>query len=100
MADCRKGSNALIDVRVAAQSLGRLVGQVRDSGEPVMLSAPGGAEAILMLVDELERRCTRRCSLGLVEELAQADGDYAAGRTISGEELRVRYVLPERKRKR
>lgn len=35
-----------------------------------------------------------------LKELAQADRDYAAGRTISGEELRVRYVLPGRQRKR
>ena len=32
-----------VSARVAAQSLGRLVDQVRDSGEPVMISTPGGA---------------------------------------------------------
>ncbi|WP_082963413.1 type II toxin-antitoxin system Phd/YefM family antitoxin [Mycolicibacterium peregrinum] len=43
-----------IDVRVAAQSLGRLVDQVRDSGASVMISTPGRAKAILMPVDEFD----------------------------------------------
>lgn len=31
---------------------------------------------------------------GLVDELAAADAEYAAGQTVSGEELRRRYALP------
>jgi prevent-host-death family protein len=92
-----------IDVRVAAQSLGRLVDQVRDSGESVMISTPGEAKAILMPVDEfdsLQETLHALMQPEILKELAQADRDYAAGRTISGEELRVRYGLPERKRKR
>ncbi len=97
------GAMRTVDVRVAAQSLGRLVDQVRDSGESVMLSTPGGAKAILMPVDEfdsLQETLHALMQPGLVEELAQAERDYAAGRTISGEELRVRYGLPDRQRKR
>jgi hypothetical protein len=30
---------------------------------------------------------------GLAEELAQADADYAAGNTVSGEQIRDRYGL-------
>lgn len=92
-----------VSARVAAQSLSRLVDQVRDSGEPVMISTPGGAKAILMPVDEfdsLQETLHALTQPGLVEGLAQADRDYAAGRTISGEELRARYGLPERKPRR
>jgi antitoxin YefM len=31
---------------------------------------------------------------GFVDELAQADADYAAGNTVSGADLRRRYGLP------
>jgi antitoxin YefM len=30
---------------------------------------------------------------GIAEELAQADADYAAGNTVTGEEIRKRYGL-------
>jgi len=30
---------------------------------------------------------------GAVEELAQADADYAAGKTVTGDDLRRRYGL-------
>lgn len=92
-----------IEVRVAAQSLGRLVEQVRASGESVRISTPAGAAAILMSVDEFDSLQETMISLaqpGTREELAQADRDYAAGRTISGDELRRQYGLPERRRKR
>lgn len=92
-----------VDVCVAAQRLGRLVDRVRDSGEPVLISMPGGAKAILMPVDEfdsLQEALHALMQPEIRKELAQADRDYAAGRTISGEELRLRYGLPERQRKR
>lgn len=92
-----------VDVRVAVQSLGRLVDQVRDSGESVTISTPGGSTAILMSVDEfdsLQETLTSSAQPGTLEELTQADRDYAVGRTISGDELRARYGLPERRRKR
>jgi antitoxin YefM len=92
-----------LDVRVAAQNFGRLVEQVRDSGESVTIATPGGSTAILMSVDEFDSLQETLISLaqpGTREELAQADRDYAAGRTVSGDELRVRYGLSERRRKR
>lgn len=92
-----------IDVRVAAQSLGRLIDQVRASGESVMISTLGGSKAILMPVDEFDSLQETLISLmqpGIVEELAQADRDYAAGRTIGGDELRVRFGLTDRREKR
>jgi prevent-host-death family protein len=92
-----------VDARVAAQSLGRLVDQVRDSGESVMISTPGGAKAILMPVDEfdsLQETLHALMQPNILEELAQGDRDYAAGRTISGDELGKRYGLPDRQRKR
>jgi antitoxin YefM len=85
-----------VDVRVAAQTLGRLVDQVRDTGEPVKIATPDGSTAILMSVDEFDSLQETMISLaqnGIREELAQADRDYAAGRTISDDELRVQ-VLP------
>lgn len=92
-----------VDVCAAAQSLGRLIDQVRESGESVMISTPGGSTAILMPVDEfdsLQETLISSKQPGIVEELAQADRDYAAGRTVSGDELRVRYGLPDRRKKR
>lgn len=92
----------IVDVRVAAQSLGRLVEQVRKSGESVRISTFGGSTAVLMSVDEFDSLQETMVSLaqpGTREELAQADRDYVAGRTISGDELRVRYGLPEHRQK-
>jgi hypothetical protein len=57
----------------------------------------------LMPTDEFESLQATPYALmqpDILNELAQADRDDAAGRTISGVELRVRYGLPERKRKR
>lgn len=59
-----------------------------------MISTPGGAKAILMPVDEFDSLQETLHALmrpNIREELTQADRDYAAGRTISGDELRVRY---------
>jgi antitoxin YefM len=56
-----------------------------------------------MSVDEFDSLQETLISLkqpAIAEELAQADRDYAAGRTISGDELRVRYGLPDRRQKR
>ncbi|BBX43434.1 type II toxin-antitoxin system Phd/YefM family antitoxin [Mycobacterium simiae] len=67
-----------------------------------MTSTPGRAKVILMPVDEfdsLQETLHALMQPDILKELAQADRDYAAGRTISGEELRVRYGLPGRKRK-
>ncbi|WP_052585084.1 prevent-host-death protein, partial [Mycobacteroides abscessus] len=64
---------------------------------------PGGAKAILMPVDEfdsLQETLHALMQPEILRELAQADRDYAAGRTISGDELRVRYGLSDRREKR
>lgn len=86
-----------VSVRAAAQRLGRLVEHVRSSGEMLKILTPNGSSAVLLSIDEfdsLEETMISLAQPGLREELAQADRDYAAGRTISGDELRVRYGLP------
>lgn len=75
----------------------------RASGESVRISTPNGSTVVLMSVDEFDSLQETMISLaepGTREELAQADRDYVTGRTTSGDELRVRYGLPERRRKR
>jgi antitoxin YefM len=97
------GRMRTVDAHVAAQSLSRLVDQVRQSGDSIRISTPNGSIAVLMSVDEFDSLQETMISLaqpGTREELAQADGDYGAGRTVSGDELRVRYGLSERRRKR
>lgn len=88
-----------VDVRVAALGLGQLVDQVRTSGEPVTITTPGGSAAVLMSIDEfdsLQETLVSLSSPGALEELRQADRDYSARQHISGDELRLRYGLPER----
>lgn len=67
-----------------------------------MISTPNGSMAVPISVDEfdsLHETLISSAQPGTLEELAQADRDYAAGRTICGDGLRVRYGLPERRRK-
>ncbi|UMB70022.1 hypothetical protein [Mycobacterium paraterrae] len=43
--------------------------------------------------ESLEETLAALQTPGLLEELRQADADYLAGRTVSGEEVRARYGL-------
>ena len=54
------------------------------------------ADAVIMSADDLDSLNETLHALrtpGIAEELAQADADYAAGNTISGEEIRKRHGL-------
>jgi len=50
--------------------------------------------------DSLQETLISLAQPGILHDLAQADRDYLAGNTSSGEELRERYGLPQRRRRR
>ncbi|MCG5430963.1 hypothetical protein LV457_01450 [Mycobacterium sp. MYCO198283] len=58
--------------------------------------AADGLDAVADAMDKADRTSMEswRAETDLWDELAVADADYAAGNTISGEELRRRYGLP------
>jgi Antitoxin Phd_YefM, type II toxin-antitoxin system len=56
----------------------------------------GRVAAVIMSADDLDSLNETLHALrtpGIAEELAQADADYAAGNTVTGEEIRKRYGL-------
>jgi hypothetical protein len=59
-------------------------------------STPAHFDAVADAMDKADQtsRESWRAETDLWDELAVADADYAAGNTISGEELRRRYGLP------
>ena len=82
----------------AKDKLSSLVDEVDTTHEIIQITRHGRVAAVIMSADDLESLNETLCALrtpGLVDELHQADVDYAAGSgtTISGEELRRRYGL-------
>jgi prevent-host-death family protein len=66
------------------------------SDEIIQITRHGRVTAVIMSADDLESLNETLHALrtpGIVEELRQADADYAAGNTISGEQIRQRYGL-------
>ena len=81
----------------AKDKLSALVEEADTTHEIIRITRHGRAAAVLMSADDLDSLHETLHALripGLVDELAQADTDYAAGNTVSGEELRRRYGLP------
>lgn len=82
----------------AKDKLSSLVDEVDTTHEIIQITRHGRVAAVIMSADDLESLNETLRALrtpGLVDELRQADLDYAAGAgtTISGEELRRRYGL-------
>jgi len=80
----------------AKDKLSSLVEEADTTHEIIQITKHGRAAAVLMSADDLEslhETLHALQTLGLVDELAQADAEYAAGETVSGEELRRRYGL-------
>jgi len=80
----------------AKDKLSSLVEEADTTHEIIQITKHGRAAAVLMSADDLESLHETLHALqtpGLVDELAQADAEYAAGETVSGEELRRRYGL-------
>jgi len=80
----------------AKDKLSALVDEADTTHEIIRITRHGRAAAVLMSADDLDSLYETLHALrtpGIVDELAQADADFAAGKTVSGEELRRRYGL-------
>lgn len=80
----------------AKEKLSALVEEADSTHEIIQITRHGRVAAVIMSADDLESLNETLHALrtpGAVEELAQADADYAAGKTVSGDELRRRYGL-------
>lgn len=80
----------------AKDKLSALVDEADTTHEIIQITRHGRVAAVIMSADDLESLNETLHALrtpGIVEELKQADADYAAGNTVSGEQLRERYGL-------
>lgn len=80
----------------AQERLSALVDEADTTHEIIQITHHGRVAAILMSADDLESLNETLHALrtsGVADELTQADRDYDAGNTVSGEELRHRYGL-------
>jgi antitoxin YefM len=80
----------------AKDKLSALVDEAETTHEIIRITRHGRAAAVLMSADDLDSLHETLHALrtpGLPAELAEADAAYAAGATVSGEELRRRYGL-------
>lgn len=80
----------------AKDKLSALVDEIDTTHEMIQITRHGHVAAIMMSPDDLESLNETLHALrtpGMVEELAQADVDFAAGNSVSGDDLRRRYGL-------
>lgn len=80
----------------AKEKLSALVDEADTTHEIIQITRHGRVAAVLMSADDLESLHETLHALrtpGLLEDLAQADVDYAGGNTVSGDDLRRRYGL-------
>lgn len=80
----------------AKDKLSALVDEADATHEIIQITRHGRVVAVIMSADDLESLNETLHALrtpGIAEDLKQADADYAAGNTISGERLRQRYGL-------
>jgi antitoxin YefM len=80
----------------AKDKLSALVDEADTTHEIIQITRHGRVAAVIMSADDLDSLNETLHALrtpGVADELAQADADYAAGNTVSGEELRERYGL-------
>ena len=80
----------------AKEKLSALVDEADSTHEIIQITRHGRVAAVIMSADDLESLNETLHALrtpGVVEELEQADADYAAGNTVSGEDIRRRYGL-------
>ncbi len=80
----------------AKDKLSALVDEAGSTHEVIAITRHGHTAAVLMSADDLESLHETLHVLstpGAVEELGASDADFAAGDTITGEELRRWYGL-------
>lgn len=80
----------------AKEKLSALVDEADSTHEIIQITRHGRVAAVLMSADDLESLNETLHALrtpGVVEELTQADRDFTAGKTVSGDEVRRRFGL-------
>jgi prevent-host-death family protein len=80
----------------AKEKLSALVDEADSTHEIIQITRHGRVAAVLMSADDLESLNETLHALrtpGVVDELAQADRDFAEGKAMTGDELRRRYGL-------
>lgn len=80
----------------AKERLSALVDEADTTHEIIHITRHGRVAAVLMSADDLESLNETLHALrtpGVVAELAQADRDFAAGNTVSGDDVRRRFGL-------
>lgn len=80
----------------AKEKLSALVEEADTTHEIIQITRHGRVAAVIMSADDLESLNETLHALrtpGAVEELEQADTDYARGNTVTGADLRHRYGL-------
>lgn len=80
----------------AKDKLSALVEEADTTHEIIQITRHGRVAAVIMSAEDLESLNETLHVLrtpSLAEELKQADVDYAAGNTVSGEQIRQRYGL-------
>jgi prevent-host-death family protein len=83
----------------AKDKLSGLVDEAETTHEIITITRHGRAAAVLMSADDLESLHETLYWLsrpGIRESIAQAEREYAAGETISGDELRAEFGLPSK----
>lgn len=83
----------------AKDNLSALVDQVERTHDIVTVTRHGKPVAVLMSPDDLESMRETIFWLsqpGIHEDIAEGEREYAAGNTISGEQLRAEFGLPAR----
>lgn len=86
-------STRSVPLTEAKNKLSALVDEADSTHEIIRITRHGRAAAVLMSADDLDSLHALRTP-GLTAELIEADAAYAAGATISGDEVRARYGLP------
>ncbi len=85
-----------VSLTEAKDKLSSLVEEADATHEIIQVTRHGRVAAVIMSADDLESLNETLHALrtpGLVDDLRQADADYAAGNTVPGDELRARYGL-------
>lgn len=85
-----------ISLSEAKDKLSALVDEADTTHEIIQITRHGRVAAVIMSADDLESLHETLHALrtpGVADELAQADADYAAGNTVSGNDIRQRFGL-------
>jgi prevent-host-death family protein len=80
----------------AKDKLSALVDEADSTHEIIQITRHGRVAAVIMSAEDLDSLNETLHALrtpGLLDDLRQADADYAAGKAITGEDLRRRYGL-------